>query len=242
MTPGRGHLRAWLDLGRAANLPSVWSNTLAALVLAGGAWPTVSSWTLTMVLASAAYLGGAMLNDVIDVEFDRRHRPERPIPSGRVSAAGAAVAAAAALALSGAGFVLLAGSSVTWAALMVAVIAAYDWLHKRWLGAIALMAACRATLGLTVASTVAAALPSPVWWWAAALSMYIVVLSLIARAEYRSSAVREATLRAWVGRLLALMPCIDAAALGALGLWPQAWACAMAIPAGRAAQRLWAAT
>ena len=143
--------------------------------------------------------------------------------------------------LSGAGFVLLAGGSARWATLMIAVIVAYDWLHKRWVGAVGLMAACRATLGLTVASTAAAALPFPVWWWAAALWIYIVVLSLIARAEYRS-AVREAALRAWVGRLLALMPCVDAVALGVLGLWPQACACAMAIPVGRAAQRLWAAT
>jgi hypothetical protein len=38
----RSSFRLWLDLARAGNFPSVWSNVLAALVLSmpvAGAWP-----------------------------------------------------------------------------------------------------------------------------------------------------------------------------------------------------------
>ena len=41
-TPSRSPFLLWLDLARAGNFPSVWSNVLAALALSApvaGAWP-----------------------------------------------------------------------------------------------------------------------------------------------------------------------------------------------------------
>jgi len=75
----------WLDLARAGNFPSVWSNVLAALILSAplvGMWPSAGILAVTLLAGSLAYAGGTTLNDVADAAFDRRHRPERAIPRG----------------------------------------------------------------------------------------------------------------------------------------------------------------
>lgn len=78
-----GFLRTIFVLGRIASLPTVWSNCLAGWWLGGGRHAD----HLPFVLAGATliYTGGAFLKDVFDVEFDRQHRPHRPIPAGRFS-------------------------------------------------------------------------------------------------------------------------------------------------------------
>src|SRR5947208_1154584 len=74
--------RALFVLGRVSNLPTVWSNCLAGWWL-GGAGPL---WKLLLLCFGTAclYIGGMFLNDAFDVEFDRQHRHERPIPSGAI--------------------------------------------------------------------------------------------------------------------------------------------------------------
>jgi 4-hydroxybenzoate polyprenyltransferase len=239
----RPPLRAWFDLARAGNFPSVWSNVLAALVLSAPAdvWPPSSLWLAATGCATLAYAGGATLNDVFDADFDRRHRTDRAIPTGAVTRTAAARGGTLLLGAAVGLFVLALGASAVWAGSMAAAIVSYDWLHKRWAGSVILMAGCRAFLGLTVASIVAEPLPAAVLVWVSALSAYIIGVSLLARAEYRAGS-SAAALGRWVGRLLAFMPLVDAAALAAVGAWPASLACAAAIPLGRAAQRVAAST
>src|SRR3954453_15871774 len=116
-------------LGRVSNLPTVWTNVLAATVLAG-ADPVSASALLAGVAMTLFYVGGMYLNDAFDREIDRRERPSRPIPSGVVSAktgfsAGLGVRAA------GVGLMAIAGmaSAVAGVALAAAIIA-YDLRHK----------------------------------------------------------------------------------------------------------------
>ena len=45
--------------------------------------------TLLCVASACLYLAGMALNDAFDADIDREERPERPIPSGRVSLSGA---------------------------------------------------------------------------------------------------------------------------------------------------------
>jgi len=74
-----------LQLGRVSNLPTVWTNTLAAIVLSG----QTASFTLAIALMlamSLAYIGGMFLNDAFDQNIDALERPSRPIPSGQVRA------------------------------------------------------------------------------------------------------------------------------------------------------------
>ena len=67
-------------LARASNLPTVWSNVLAGWLLSGQGWHAEVGWALAG--GALAYAGGCTLNDAFDVQWDRRHRPDRPIPAG----------------------------------------------------------------------------------------------------------------------------------------------------------------
>ncbi len=238
----RSAFGVWLDLARAGNFPSVWSNALAALVLSApamGTWPPAAWLGLALVAGSLAYAGGTTLNDVADATFDRRHRPERAIPQGRISRAAAAWLGGVQLAL-GLGLLVAAGASPLAAGGLAAVIGLYDWLHKRWAGSVVLMAGCRVMLAVTLATLPGQVMRPAFGAWLAALFVYIVVLSLLARREYVPGAPAE-KLGRWVRQLLAFIPFVDAVALLAIGAWIPAACCAAAVPLGRGAQR-WAAS
>lgn len=242
-TSPRFPVRAWFDLARAGNFPSVASNVLAALILsssAGVSWPPGSLLALTVLAGCLIYAGGATFNDVADAEFDARHRPGRVIPRKAVTRSVAAWGAALEMLL---GVALLArlGAALMWAAALVVTILAYDWIHKRWVGSVILMAGCRALLALTIASLPNHAARPAFLWWVGGLFLYIVVLSLIARWEYKPGAP-AAKLGRMVGGLLAFIPLIDALALLLVGAWIPAMVCAAAVPLGRWAQRLAAST
>lgn len=74
-----------LTLGRVSNLPTVWTNALAGIILAGGSIFGAQSAALLFAM-SLAYIGGMFLNDAFDHEIDSIQRPERPIPAGLISA------------------------------------------------------------------------------------------------------------------------------------------------------------
>lgn len=86
--------KAYLQLCRPANLPTAAADVLAGLAISGlfGSlayfeFPNfLNSNLLLLVFASVfLYAGGVVLNDVYDFELDKKERPERPIPSGRVA-------------------------------------------------------------------------------------------------------------------------------------------------------------
>lgn len=170
--------RALLSLGRASNVPTVWSNVLAGWFLAGGGleWPL-----LGMLLgATAIYLGGAALNDACDANFDRQYRPERPIPSG-VFSRQQVFGISLGLSFSGVAVVIVAGQNIWLPLLLVGCIAAYDIVHKKTRWACLLMGGARALLFLTAAS--AGLQTSLVWIFASALLLYITGLTWHAAAE-----------------------------------------------------------
>lgn len=174
-------LRALLILGRVSNLPTVWSNCFAGWWLAGsGSWPGFAQLCLA---ASCLYLGGMYLNDAFDAQFDSQHRPERPIPSGIISAATVWKLGFGWLAL---GFALVAPFGMTafaCAALLVLAILIYDAIHKLVAFAPVLMAACRFFLMLLAAATARDGITGHSLWVALVLAAYIVGLSYIARRE-----------------------------------------------------------
>src|SRR5262249_54789366 len=81
----RGKWTVYLTLGRVSNLPTVWSNVLVGVVLAGSTAP-VRLVAALMAALSLFYVGGMFLNDAFDRNIDARIHPERPIPAGEVSA------------------------------------------------------------------------------------------------------------------------------------------------------------
>ena len=79
---------AWLSLCRVPNLLTIPGEPIAGFLLASV--PNAQQLSLPALLSVAGcslclYIFGLVLNDVIDVEEDRRDRPDRPIPSGAIS-------------------------------------------------------------------------------------------------------------------------------------------------------------
>lgn len=212
-------MRPWLELARVSNLPTVWTNVTAGWLLAGGGLGWSDPRLLWLLLAgSLMYTGGMILNDAADVGYDRAHRAERPIPSGRVSA-GMAWAVGLLMLLGGALLAWLGADACGWLTLgLVAAILFYDLYHKPWSGAVWVMGACRVLL-VWVAGT--AGMPDsgcPVCWGlpraviapGLALGAYIVGLTMVARMEGRGTP--PAPLASFFARALLYLPGVVAAA------------------------------
>jgi hypothetical protein len=194
--------RAWLQLARVSNTPTVVSNAVAGAVLA-----SVSADVATVVLVAVAmvlfYTAGMILNDLLDEEVDRVQRPERPLPSGAVSRS-AALVAVIALFVVGLALLAVAGLEPFLAGLgLVGLIALYDAWHKANPFSPVLMGGCRALVYVVAALAVAEMVELEVWTAAAVLLLYIVGLTQVAKAEG--------------GGLLAAWPL--AAVLAAIGYW-----------------------
>lgn len=179
-----GTLRAWLVLARASNLPTVWSNCIAACWLGG--WNSVSTVLLLCFAASLLYTGGMFLNDVCDVGFDGRYKPDRPIIAGTVTRRTAGIAALFLLLL---GLSLLAtinGRVLLFGAALALAIVVYDVVHKRIAWAPVLMGACRFLLYVTAASAGRDGITPRALACATGLGLYVVSLSYLARGETRA--------------------------------------------------------
>ncbi len=157
---------------------------------------------------SLLYAGGCTLNDAFDAEWDGRHRPERPIPSGSLTKRAVCLVGTAELT---AGMILLVWLGLQAALggmLLAAAILLYDWLHKKSPWAVLLMGWCRFQWVLTAAAaTGVAALPAALLVYASALFLYVVGLSLVARRESRKpSGDRPEILEVDPARWLPLLP------------------------------------
>src|SRR5262245_3026569 len=196
------HLRAYAQLVR---LPNVFTAVADIVLGALATQALVACWlpfVLLTLTSACLYSAGMVWNDFFDLEKDRKERPFRPIPSGRISRRAAAEAGIALFA-AGLSFALLADWSlsvwpvresarVLWAPLvlalfLVAAILVYDgWLKRTWAGPIG-MGSCRflnVLLGLSIAGSVAD--------WrnfhlAAIVGVYIIGVTWFARTEARQS-------------------------------------------------------
>jgi 4-hydroxybenzoate polyprenyltransferase len=171
-----------LRLGRVSNLPTVWTNVLAGAVLSGGDW---RNWRLGLMLVamSSFYVGGMYLNDYFDRAIDGRERPERPIPSGQISAR---AVAAIGFCLIGAGAVATAAmgpAAVAMAVLLAISIVAYDLHHKTNPFAPVVMGACRALVYGATATALSGGVTIFVAVAAVAIAAFVAGLTYAARQE-----------------------------------------------------------
>jgi 4-hydroxybenzoate polyprenyltransferase len=194
------------DYLRLMRLPNVFTAVADVamgflFVQATGAEWTPTAWgfaTLATLIAasSALYIAGIVLNDVFDLEIDRIERPERPIPSGRVSFESARRLGWRLLFLG----VALASCTVFFtghlrpgvvAALLATTILLYDaWLKRTPLGPLA-MGACRMLNVLLGMSAIDAPLHAEHWLVAGAIGVYVAGVTHFARNESgRSSRVQ----------------------------------------------------
>lgn len=192
--------RALFELSRISNLPTVWTNVLAAWILAHpsmgntsddrGWLPSAAFWTpalgWTLLGASLVYSAGMLLNDACDAVWDRDNRPERPIPSGRISLGQVWGIGITWLVGGAALMIFLGGTSWLYTTLLLLAIIAYDVYHKPWAGSVIVMGACRTLLYLAAGSAVG--LSRLVLDYGVLLGVYVVALTLVARAEGRGKA------------------------------------------------------
>lgn len=226
-TPSK--LLSYLRLGRAPNVFTAMADVLM------GYWfthPVIESpWPLVWLLAASSclYTAGMVLNDVFDVEEDRRERPQRPLPSGRIDWAwartiGFALLGAGLVCGAVAGYWPGAGGALAWRPLVLATAIAaavllYDGGLKRTPFGPLGMGLCRflnVLLGMSLAGTVATS-PATLHYAtaelvvAAGIGVYIVGVTWFARTEATESA-----------RLpLAFATAVMAAGIVWLGLLPE---------------------
>ncbi|MHA6194970.1 UbiA family prenyltransferase [Pseudomonas wadenswilerensis] len=215
--------KTWMTLGRISNLPTVWTNTLAAALLASSAGalapPSALIWGLLLVTLSLLYLAGMLLNDLLDADWDEQHHNPRPITLGLVSRQQVRLASVLLLALATASALLLSqlidqphwllGSVI----LLVGCIFGYNLLHKKHAHSVWLMGACRSALYLTAAASLAIP-PGPIWLCAALLGVYISGLTYLARQEHRNQLISRLPV------LLMLSPLALALYADNLWFWP----------------------
>jgi 4-hydroxybenzoate polyprenyltransferase len=174
-------LRTLVILGRVSNLPTVWSNCLAGWWLGGG--ENYKNLPLLFLGVSALYLGGMFLNDAFDVDFDRQHRPERPIPSGAISLPAVWGWGLAWLALGALGLIAIGKTTGVLAIVLLVFIVLYDATHKVITASPWLMGACRFWIYVVAGSTASWGVNGWPIWCGVALAFYVAGLSHVARLE-----------------------------------------------------------
>jgi len=172
----------YVELVRAPAALTVWGDTVAGAAAAGK--PLSGKRMLLPVSSVAFYWAGMAINDWADRGLDAVERPERPIPSGRISP-GAALATGVALTAAGVGTAAFAGGR---RALRVAVplavaVWAYDTVLKRTAAGPFGMAACRVLDVLLGAHA-----PGRASWAAAALGVHTLGVTALSTGEVHGTA------------------------------------------------------
>jgi UbiA prenyltransferase family len=179
-----------LRLGRVSNLPTVWTNTLAGILLAGG--QAFDARTLPLLVAlSLFYTAGMYLNDAFDAGIDAIERPGRPIPAGLVSAetvfaAGFGMMALGVCVLLWIGYGARDGTGIgpVFGGLgLGAAIVLYNRRHKGNPLSPVLMGLCRLLVYVTAGLAVAVDLPAPLVIGALMLLCYLIGLTYVAKQE-----------------------------------------------------------
>jgi len=201
-------------MARLPNIPTVWSNVFTAWVLGTGLRydePWRGFWPC-LVAGTFLYAGGAIFSEALDAQFDREHRPERPVPSGRIPRALAATVGLGLWLASGIFFCVAAKWNI-WALIPMLVVMAYGLIHKRVPSlAVLLMGGCRASLVYAVIMTWGWSRFTDVLWgpsstatlYMATLWIYVSTISWVALGEMN---LRH---RKIVGLMLAALPFLDA--------------------------------
>ena len=206
-------MQSYAQLVRLPNLPTALADILLGMLATGSLakperWP---AYLLLMLASACLYCGGMVWNDYFDRELDRRERPERPIPSGKISPGRAALCGGL-LVAGGVAFAFLAGLlQGDWlfptlvALILTGYIFLYDaWLKRTLLGPFA-MGGCRFTnvlLGMTPGGE--AVFLSRGFYLGFIVAAYIVGVTWLARTEARVSS-RAALVAAACVMLLSLL-------------------------------------
>ena len=173
---------AYLLLARVSNLPTIWTNVLAAAALARGLEHAACVVWIALAM-SLIYSSGMWMNDACDAEFDRRARADRPIPRGEVSVREVWTGVFLLAALSAA--VLWAAGvyreAWRWWAGLAAAISYYNVRHKRDPFGPLAMGLCRGLVFAVTASAITGAVPMSVLVGAGVMTAYVLSLTFVGK-------------------------------------------------------------
>src|SRR5262245_60146409 len=91
------NLRTYAQLLRLPNVFTAFADILLGALVTGALTARPAAVGLLLLASGCLYCGGMVWNDYFDLEQDKRERPFRPLPSGKVTPAQAAVLGAALL-------------------------------------------------------------------------------------------------------------------------------------------------
>ncbi len=173
--------RAYLELVRPANVVTALADVLAGYGVAGLSHHAAVPWLL--VSTSCLYAGGVVLNDVFDRDLDRLERPERPIPSGRVTVGAAARFGAALLIVGIVTAAMATAAAGVIAAALAGFVLLYDaWGKRQWLFGPVNMGICRG-LNLLLGVAAVPAVIASAWPITFLPFVYITAVTALSRGE-----------------------------------------------------------
>lgn len=171
--------RAWLEIVRISNAPTLLSNVAAGLCLSCADINIGALAGLSLIML-CFYSAGMMLNDLWDKDVDAVERPERPLPSGRLTRRSVAIAATLLFLL---GLAALARTPALPAGLLLtAMIVSYNRWHRNNPMAPFLMGACRGIIYL-IAAHAACGLGAMTLALGAGMMIYIAAVTQLAAGE-----------------------------------------------------------
>jgi 4-hydroxybenzoate polyprenyltransferase len=176
-------MRAYFQLMRPANIITAWADILAGIAASGFfTFFHVLPLAYLILATSCLYGGGVVLNDAFDADLDMLERPERPIPSGKVSRKNAFILGYSLLTL-GLVFASLVSSLSALLAVLIAVSAVlYDVVGKHHqLGSVN-MGICRGA-NLLLGISIVPSMVSDYWFLALIPIIYITAITNISRGE-----------------------------------------------------------
>ncbi len=181
-------VRTFLALTRPSRLPTYWSNCLAGWWLGGGG--NADNLPFLFAGVTLLYLGGALLNDAFDADFDRHHHPERPIPSGAITQQAVWRWGLAGLA-AGALLLLWIGNTTGGLALaLVALIVVNNAVHRLLPISPVLQGLCRFFIYILAASVAFPGVSGWSIWCGLAAAAYVAAMGWFARWEEVPSRAR----------------------------------------------------
>lgn len=180
-------LRPYLALIRLPNVLTVLTNILAGYFsLTSPADASAIQMSMLMASSSLLYVSGIVFNDYFDLEVDRKERPGRPLPSGKVSKRNALALAIVTLVAANAIASLVSVASVMISAALSAVIIAYNYKAKRGMSGPAMMALARflnVFLGASPMLLVVAEIPWTTVYAATTMFAYVYAITILSRKE-----------------------------------------------------------
>jgi len=219
----RARFKAFLELVRPANLITAHADILVGVAASGvidsfnsltpGGVPEFRILPILVLLLSTTglYGGGVVLNDVFDAHLDRKERPERAIPSGRVTRREGTILGGSLMVIGVVSAFEVSTLSGMLAGAISGAVILYDGISKHHLfwGPLN-MGICRGA-NLLLGISILPSRVSELWFLALLPIVYIAAITLISRGEVHGGDRKK-------GFLAVAMVCLVVAGTFSLGV------------------------